>query len=215
MSYNLMLHLINNTHSPVHMILRSGLNSSKKSLPNMAAQRGKFEVENLKLHLCNTVYEAYSGAFLTTKAHMLTVKDHNLTWVNCEMASFLHMKSGLKNQENPHTEGTIMQALDVLDFSVIHLSAYERSSKKYRKEIWRTKADIKTKWSQIEPVKIAANLLEGIVNPLKSGKNLTWSEDAKKTVVIMPFLGKYGTFFSELCCILCVCHSIYTSDYYI
>lgn len=161
----------------------------------MAAQRGKFEVENLKLHLCNTVYEAYSGAFLTTRAHMLTVKDHNLTWVNCEMASFLHMKAGLMSLENPRSEGTIMQALDVLDFSVIHLSAYERSSKKHRKSIWRTKADIKTKWSQIDPVKIAADLLEGIVNPLKSGRNLTWSEDAKKTVVIMPFLGKYETYY--------------------
>jgi hypothetical protein len=194
-SYNLKLNLTDDTHSSVNVILHSGLNGSKKRLPNMAAQKGKFEVENLKLHLCNTVYEAYSGAFLTTRAHMLTVKDHNLTWVNCEMASFLHMKAGFMHARS---EGMIMQALDVLDFSVIHLSAYERSSKKYRKNIWRTKADMKTKWSQIEPVKIAADILEGIVNPLKSGRNLTWSEDAKKTVVIMPFLGKYVTHYCRI-----------------
>jgi hypothetical protein len=29
-------------------------------------------------------------------------------------------------------QGVIMQSLDVLDFSVIHLSAYERSSHKHR-----------------------------------------------------------------------------------
>ena len=159
----------------------------------MAAQQAKFEVENLKLHLCNTVYEAYSGSFLTTAAHMLKVRDYNLTWVNCEMASFIHMTDGPVNIEHARAEGTVMQALDVLDFAVIHLSAYERSSRKHRKSIWRTKADIKTQWSKIEPVKAAASNLEGIVNPLKSGKNITWSDDAKKTVVIMPFLGKYGT----------------------
>ena len=160
----------------------------------MAFQQGKYEVENLRLHLCNTANEAYSGAYLTTAAHMLTVNDYNLTWVNCEMASFLHMKQGQLNLDEARAEGTVMQALDVLDFSVIHLSAYERSSRKHRKSIWRTKAELKTQWSKIEPVKAAASSLEAIVNPLKSGKNVTWSDDAKKTVVIMPFLGKYESY---------------------
>lgn len=169
----------------------NSVNGSRKSLPNMANQRGSFEVENLKLHLCNSVNEAYSAAYLTTAKHMLTVRDYNLTWVNCEMASFLHMKDGPRNADQARTEGTVMQSLDVLDFSVIHLSAYERSSRKHRKTIWRTKSDMKTQWSKIEPVKAAASSLEEIVNPLKSGKKLFWSEDAKNTVVIMPFLGKY------------------------
>jgi hypothetical protein len=33
-------------------------------------------------------------------------------------------------------QGVIMQSLDVLDFSVIHLSAYERSSHKHRYWYW-------------------------------------------------------------------------------
>jgi hypothetical protein len=34
-------------------------------------QKGVFEKDNLKLHLCNSVYEAYSASYLTTKHHML------------------------------------------------------------------------------------------------------------------------------------------------
>jgi predicted ATP-grasp superfamily ATP-dependent carboligase len=158
----------------------------------MTFQKGIFEKENLKLHLCNGVFEAYSASYLTTRAHMMHVssESYNLTWVNCEMASFIHMKEGKSFFSNPYAEGMIVQALDVLDFSVIHLSAYERSSKKYKHLIWNTKADQKTKWTKIEPVKEVARLLELKNNPQKSAKNITWSEEAKNTVIIMPFLGK-------------------------
>jgi hypothetical protein len=37
----------------------------------MSLQKGEFEKDNLKLHLCNSVYEAYSASYLTTKHHML------------------------------------------------------------------------------------------------------------------------------------------------
>jgi len=40
----------------------------------MSKQRGAFEQDNLKLHLCNGVFEAYSASYLTTKAHMLSGK---------------------------------------------------------------------------------------------------------------------------------------------
>ena len=122
---------------------------------------------------------------------MLTVQDYNLSWVNCEMASFLHMKGGQKFYTDPHAEGMIAMSLDVLDFSVIHLSAYERSSKKHRKKIWTTRAEQGTKWSKIEAVKETARILETKINPATSGTNLSWSTEAKKTVVIMPFLGEY------------------------
>lgn len=42
-----------------------------KALPDMSKQRGVHEKENLKLHLCNGVFEAYSASYLTTKQHML------------------------------------------------------------------------------------------------------------------------------------------------
>lgn len=156
----------------------------------MQMQKGNVEADNLKLHLCNTVFEAYSGSYLTTKAHMLTVQDYNLSWVNCEMASFLHMRGGQKVYTNPHSEGMMAMSLDVLDFSVIHLSAYERSSKKHRKKIWSTRKEQASKWSKIEAVKETARILEAKINPATSGTNLSWSEEAKKTVVIMPFLGE-------------------------
>ena len=44
----------------------------------------------------------------------------------------------------------------MLDLSVIHLSWYERSSKKYRHKIYKSKAEQKTEWTKIEPVKEAA-----------------------------------------------------------
>ena len=167
-------------------------NGSSKALPDMTQQKGIFEAENLKLHLCNSVFEAYSGSYLTTKAHMLKVasESYNLTWVNCEMASFIHMKESRRFYGDPTGEGMIVQSLDVLDFSVIHLSAYERSSKKYKHRIWSTKADLKVAWTKIEPVREAGKILETMNNPLISGQNISWSDEARRTVVIMPFLGK-------------------------
>ena len=40
-------------------------------LPDMSLQKGGFEKDNLKLHLCNSQFEAYSASYLTTKAHMI------------------------------------------------------------------------------------------------------------------------------------------------
>ncbi len=41
-------------------------------LPDISKQRGVHEKDNLKLHLCNGVFEAYSASYLTTKQHMLS-----------------------------------------------------------------------------------------------------------------------------------------------
>jgi hypothetical protein len=45
--------------------------SIQKPLPNMTLQRAIFEKDNLKLHLCNAVFEAYSASYLTTREHIL------------------------------------------------------------------------------------------------------------------------------------------------
>ena len=78
-----------------------------RTLPDMSQQKGVFEHENLKLHLCNAVFEAYSASFLTTRAHMISVKSEsfNLSWVNCEMASFIHMRDSRAFYKNPHGSG--------------------------------------------------------------------------------------------------------------
>lgn len=42
------------------------------------------------------------------------------------MASFIHLKESNRFYQKFDSAGVILQSLDVLDFSVIHLSAFER-----------------------------------------------------------------------------------------
>eukprot|EP01040_Poterioochromonas_malhamensis_P009990 gene9990-10856_t len=164
-----------------------------RPLPDMTRQKAMYEKENLKIHLCNAVFEAYSASYLTTKEHMLAVasESYNLSWVNCEMASFIHMKESNRFYKSPNHHGVIMQSLDVLDFSVIHLSAFERSSLKHRFSIWEIDADRRKHWSNIDAVVEAGRRLEALNNPLKRPRTrkVNYSPEAKDTVVVMPFLG--------------------------
>lgn len=118
-------------------------------------------------------------------------ESYNLSWVNCEMASFIHMKESNRFYKSPNHHGVIMQSLDVLDFSVIHLSAFERSSLKHRFSIWEIDADRRKHWSNIDAVVEAGRRLEALNNPLKRPRTrkITYSPEAKDTVVVMPFLG--------------------------
>jgi hypothetical protein len=138
-------------------------------LPDMRLQRATYEHSdmNLKLHLCNAVFEAYSASYLTTKSHILEIpsETYNLTWVNCEMASFIHMKESSKFYATPDASGIIVQSLDVLDFSVIHLSAFERSSKRYRGKLWAKEQDRRTKWHNIDEVIRTGLVLQRLNDP--------------------------------------------------
>lgn len=88
--------------------------------PNYAKQ-----VYNPRFHKCKDAGEAYSAAYLITKEHVLQQKtNYNLTWVNCEMASFIMMNG--KANPDKNVDGTVLQTLDVFELSVVHLSAYER-----------------------------------------------------------------------------------------
>lgn len=169
--------------------------------PDMSMQKAAHEKENLKLHLCNSVFEAYSASYLTTKAHIIDVESekYNLTWVNCEMASFIHMRHSPNFMQNAAGKGMIMQSLDVLDFSVIHLSAFERSSRRWKDKLWFTPRERKTAWHNIDEVKQTAQVLERLVNPKMTGRKIVYSPEAMKTVVVMPFLGgAMGAGHSEL-----------------
>jgi len=187
---------------PVNVMSVESLVSAGRALPDMSRQYAEFEKEDLKLHLCNAVFEAYSASYLTTKKHIMDVKSesYNLTWVNCEMASFIHMRESKNFVVNPMGDGMIIQSLDVLDFSVIHLSAFERSSKKHKHLLWKERKDLQTAWHNIDPVKETAKILDNLNNPKnpKSTK-IVHSEEAKRTVVVMPFLGgAMGAGHSEL-----------------
>lgn len=81
--------------------------------------------------------------------------------------------------------GSIMQSVDLLDFSVIHLSTYERLLKRWRFSI---KSEDATK-GNIEPVRKSAELLRERALKLRDPAIPPRYEKFNRTVVIMPFLG--------------------------
>ena len=90
-------------------------------LPIGLKNQSKEESAYLKLHKCRDVGEAYSASYLITKEHLLyQFTGYNLTWVNCEMGSFIMMNQ--RAQPDRNVNGSVTQTLDVLDFSIIHLS---------------------------------------------------------------------------------------------
>jgi hypothetical protein len=141
-------------------------------------------VEQTKLQRCKDAGEAYSASYLITKEHLLEqFTDYNLTWVNCEMGTFIFMNG----RANPTKDvnGSIMQSVDLLDFSVIHLSTYERLLKRWRFSI---KSEDATK-GNIEPVRLSAEMLQQRALKLRSPSVPTRYDKFNRTVVIMPFLG--------------------------
>jgi hypothetical protein len=141
-------------------------------------------VDKSKLHRCRDAGEAYSAAYLITREHLMEqFTDYNLTWVNCEMGSFIFMNG----RANPMKDvnGSIMQSVDLLDFSVVHLSTYERLLKRWRFSI---KSDDATK-GNIEPVRKSAQLLRDRALALRNLGAPPRYEKFNRTVVIMPFLG--------------------------
>jgi hypothetical protein len=78
-------HAQTNSYSPVFVPSLQSIQAARahplvtsserqKPLPNMTLQRAVFEPSNLKLHLCNAQFEAYSAAYLTTKEHIIAGK---------------------------------------------------------------------------------------------------------------------------------------------
>jgi hypothetical protein len=140
------------------------------------------ESQYLKYHICKDAGEAYAASYLVTKQYLIERKtDYNLTWVNCEMGSFIMMN------QRPHMHGlgkpgTIIQSLDVLDFSVIHLSAYERLERRHAHRITQ-----KLHSNTIQTIKSLSSYLELNVNKHKQYKLNSFYEN--RTVAIMPFIG--------------------------
>lgn len=171
--------------------------------PNMTYQVGPGEENELKFHVCIDGGEAYGASYLVTKEYLLRamkLANINVTWVNCEMASFLLMRGGSgKKISQPYSDGMMHQTLDILDFAAIHLSTYERCSKKYKDVLWKDKADRHKKWREIPVVRSLSAILETLINPNISKKSIVWSSQANRTVAIMPFLGgAMGAGHSEL-----------------
>lgn len=56
----------------------------------------------------------------------------------------------------------------------------EMHSKKYMDKLWRTREERKTQWSRIDAVKEAGVALDALLNPLKTGRQPEWSNEAKR-----------------------------------
>lgn len=98
------------------------------------------------------------------------------------------MRFGSDILDAPHTPGLVLQTLDVLDYAVVHLSAFERLQAKYRRELYPVE-ELTTAWHNIDPVISAGKRLEQLNNPKISSRKLKYSREAERTIVLMPFLG--------------------------
>jgi hypothetical protein len=86
------------------------------------------------------------------------------------------------------SSGTIIQSLDVLDYSVIHLSAYERSLRKYHRLI----KTIKHPQSIEVMEEVTKIMIENVQNQSSTTTSTSTQErslEMKRTLVVMPFLG--------------------------
>lgn len=115
---------------------------------------------------------------MITREHLIYQKiDANLTWVNCEMGSFIIMNGRANPQKN--INGSIVQSLDIFDFSMIHLSWFERLQGRY-------------KMRRSDPIKIVnatTDILRRKALLSHEHRQPPASPDLNRTIVIMPWLG--------------------------
>lgn len=152
-----------------------------KEPPGLVNQTAE-EREYLSFHICMGGGEAYGASYLTTRQHLLEqYTDLPLNWVNCELASFMMMTPKRSLKAN-HT-GQIIQSLDVLDFSAIHLSAYERlTRRKHYKKFFKKKNSVNT-------VEVMEDSTISLKKRISNNIHIETSPELKKTLAVMPFLG--------------------------
>lgn len=142
-----------------------------------------------QLHHCRDSGEAYAAAYLIHKEHLMNqFTDYNLTWVNCEMGSFIMMnrdpdRNSLKGKHNRDGNATLAMSIDVLDYSVVHLSTFERLQRRWVKMARGQKHDFQAIMDSVEILKSRAMFLKEL--------NISHElhEEFSRTVVVMPFLG--------------------------
>ena len=154
------------------------------SLPLGTKFQSKGEQNYLKLHKCKDAGEVYGASFLVTRQHLISqFTNFNLSYVNCEMGSFIMMNQRFNvNKENEN--GTLIQSLDVYDFSVVHLSAYERLNRRYFHRLKRKEFND----DNLDPIKSTVEIIRERALYLHSSRRFHQPEQ-NRTVAIMPFLG--------------------------
>lgn len=140
------------------------------------------------LHRCISVGEAFGGAYLVNSKFVLQRKtDYDLKTAFGEMASFIIYRF----RDNPFKdiEGTLMQSMDVLDFSVIHLSPYERLIERYSATLSATNKSR----LDLSEIRYATQYIKSQTMQLltKGMVSTRMKIEYQQTVVLIPFLGNH------------------------
>lgn len=150
----------------------------------------------LKFHRCADEGEAFAGSWFITKKHFLSYNTtYDLAEANPELASFLVIETR-RSRKAWYPIGALMQTLDVLDFSVIHLSAYERLYRKYQYDIEEAEVIAETRMTMMNAVrslKVEADKERALKNGTRSFKNLYdsifSSPSSSESLAMLPWLG--------------------------
>lgn len=106
------------------------------------------------------------------------------------MGSFI-MMNGNANPQKSNVNGTIIQSLDVLDFSVIHLSAYERVERRWARTLKLNSNDTILSFTAITNASTLLRSYSRKVHNQQVGTKSSSTMYLNTTVVIMPFLGSH------------------------
>jgi hypothetical protein len=129
------------------------------------------EFNYLRYHRCYDGGEIYSAAYMITREHLIKQNtNYSLNWVNCEMASFIMYTSTIG-----------IQSLDILDYSVIHLSAYERLHRS-----WKPFYKLNPKVNTLEVMRQVTSYVKHQTMQNSNNSKLSLMD---RTLVVMPFLG--------------------------
>lgn len=132
------------------------------------------------LQKCRDRGEAYAASYLINVKHLLFhFTNYNLSSTTCEMGSFMMMNGRANPMRNKN--GSIVQSIDVLDFSVIHLSAYERLLRRYQQKANSSYSNLTIPTTSTHPISTSISILKNSERHLHPKLN--------HTLVIMPYLG--------------------------
>ena len=166
-------------------------NSNGQKLPPGLVNQSAGEEKYLRFHKCLERGEAFAASYFITKSYLskLKTKRLNISTVNCAKASWLAMtKKG---------DGTVSMTLDVLDLSVIHMSAYERWMRSFKSTFLRQDYPnlfnvSRVFFSAAEVAKYEAE--SPFIFPSRE-KSLP---ELRKTIAAIPFYGENFGVFAEL-----------------
>ena len=133
-----------------------------------------------RFHRCYDEGEAYSAAYLVKTAYLLT-KDLSVKFgeINTELATFIMIETDTYNKfDQKRGKGKMFMSADVFDFSVIHLSAYERSMR----EVSLNDVD----GPFVRRLRDVGDLL---MDRYKRRQNVTSNDHRSRTLVVMPWFG--------------------------